>query len=38
MLVGKSQGFDLEELWLAQQAVDVNAQSMSGQLGVQAGT
>ena len=36
MLVWKSQVFDLKEIWLAQQAVDVDAQSMSGQLTDQA--
>ena len=34
MLVGKSQRLDLQEIWLTQQAVDVNAQSMCGQFGI----
>ncbi len=38
MLVGKSQGFDLQEFRLGQQTIDVNAQRMSSQLAVQAGT
>ena len=38
MLVRKSQCFDLKEIWLTQQAIDVNAQGMSGQLAVQTGT
>lgn len=38
MLIRKSQGFDMKEIWLTQQAVDVNTQRMSGQLTVQAGT
>ena len=38
MLVWESQGFDLQELWLAQEAVDVNAQDMCGQFGVEPGT
>lgn len=38
MLNGKSQRFDLKEIRLTHQAIDVNAQRMSGQLTVQAGT
>jgi len=38
MLIRKSQCFDLKEIWLTQQAIDVNAQGMSGQLAVQTGT
>lgn len=38
MLIGKSQGLDLKEIWLTQQAIDVNAQSMSRQLTVQTST
>ena len=38
MLVGESQRLDLQELWLTQQTVDVNAQSMCGQFGVEPGT
>ena len=38
MLVWESQGFDLEEIRLTQQAVEVNTQGMSGQLAIQAGT
>jgi hypothetical protein len=38
MLVWESQGFDLQALWLAQQSVDVNAQGMCGQFGVEPGT
>ena len=38
MLVRESQGFDLEEIWLAQQAVDIDAQSMCGQLTDQTST
>jgi hypothetical protein len=34
MLVRKSQSFDLKEIWLTQQAIDVNAQRMSRQLAV----
>ena len=38
MLVWESQCFDLKEIRLAQQAVDVNAQSMCGQLTDQTST
>ncbi len=38
MLVRESQGFDLQEIWLAQQTIDVDTQRMSGQLAVQTGT
>jgi hypothetical protein len=37
-LIRKSQRFDLKEIWLTQQAIDVNTQRMSGQLAVQTGT
>ena len=38
MLVRKSQGFDLKEIWLAQQAVDINAYGMCSQLADQTST
>lgn len=38
MLIGKSQRLDLQELWFAQQTIDVNAQRMCCQLGIEPGT
>jgi hypothetical protein len=38
MLVRESQGFYLKEFWLAQQAVDINAQGMCSQLADQTST
>lgn len=38
MLVRESQGFDLQEVRLAQETIDINAQGMSGEFGVQTGT
>ena len=38
MLDRKSQGFDLQEVRVSNQAIDINALSMSGQLAVQTGT
>lgn len=38
MLVGKSQGFDLEKIWLTQQTIDVDAKRMSSQFAVQTST
>ena len=38
MLVGESQGFDLKEVWLTQQAIDIDTQRMRGQLAIQPGT
>jgi len=38
MLVRESQGFDLQEVRLAQETIDVNTQGMRGELGIQAGT
>ena len=32
MLVWESQGFDLEKVWFSQEAVDVDAQGMCGEL------
>jgi hypothetical protein len=38
MLDRESEVFDLQEIRLAQQAIDINAQGMSGQLAVQTST
>jgi len=38
MLVGENQRLDLQDLWLSQQTVDVNAQSMCGQFRIEPGT
>jgi hypothetical protein len=38
MLDRKSQRFDLQDVWLAEQAIDVKTQRMSGQFAVQPGT
>ena len=37
MLVRERQFLDLQELWLADKAIDVNAQGMCRKLGIQAG-
>jgi len=37
MLVSKSQGFDLQEIILAKQSVDINAQSVCRLFGVESG-
>jgi len=36
MLVGEGEGFDLQKVGDAEQAVEIDAQGMSGELGVQA--
>jgi len=38
MLVGESQGLDLQEPWLPQHTVDVNAQGVCRQFGIGPGT
>lgn len=38
MLIRESQRLDLQEVWVTQQAVDVNTQSMCGQFGIKPGT
>ena len=38
MLVGESQGFDVKEVRLTQEPIDVNREGMCGELGIQAST
>ena len=38
MLVGEGQSLDLQEIWLVQQTVDVDAEGMCGELGIESGT
>ena len=38
MLVRESQGFDLQKVWVSQEPIEINAQRVRGQLGVQTGT
>ena len=38
MLVRESQGFDLQEIRVSKEAIEINAQGMCSQLGVQTGT
>ena len=38
MLVGEGQILDLQEIWLAQQTVDVDTEGMCGELGIESGT